>query len=226
MTRADSSTRGDITREVLIEAALDVFGHDGFDAASTRRIARKAGVNQALIGYHFGGKRGLYEAVFEHIAAQMQLRMEPVALEVRARLEQLPATGTIRRQKALELLAQIFEALIGMFGEYSATGWVRLVLREQQDPSPAFDIMYDRLMGRMLQLITQLLAIATGMDAASEACRIRALMLLGQVLVFHVARGSTSRHMQWQVLSEEHLTELKKQFRLSLEAQFSTGASE
>ncbi|HET6470821.1 MAG TPA: TetR family transcriptional regulator, partial [Pseudomonadales bacterium] len=45
-----SSTRGDQTREALIDAAIEIFGRDGFRAASTRSIADAAGVNQALIG--------------------------------------------------------------------------------------------------------------------------------------------------------------------------------
>ena len=54
--------RGDITREAFIQAAIEIFGRDGFHAASTRAIAERAGANQALIGYHFRGKLGLYKA--------------------------------------------------------------------------------------------------------------------------------------------------------------------
>ncbi|MFT7177522.1 MAG: AcrR family transcriptional regulator, partial [Halioglobus sp.] len=69
------TNRGEKTREALLTAAMDAFGRAGFDAASNRAIADSAGVNQALIGYHFGGKRGLYLAMFEHISEQMQLEL-------------------------------------------------------------------------------------------------------------------------------------------------------
>jgi AcrR family transcriptional regulator len=49
----------------LLRAAADAFAAQGFDAASIRAIADRAGVNIALIAYHFGGKDGLYEAVLE-----------------------------------------------------------------------------------------------------------------------------------------------------------------
>ena len=91
MTETKPSSRSDQTRETLILAALQVFGRYGFDGASTRAIAKAAGVNLALIGYHFGGKRGLYLAVFEHIGRQMQQRMVPVAA---AKPTPTPTTST------------------------------------------------------------------------------------------------------------------------------------
>ncbi|MBM3289373.1 MAG: TetR family transcriptional regulator [Candidatus Hydrogenedentes bacterium] len=51
-----------VTRQ-LVRAAADVFSINGFDAATTRTIANRAGVNIALIAYHFGNKEGLYRAV-------------------------------------------------------------------------------------------------------------------------------------------------------------------
>ncbi|MDE3176333.1 MAG: TetR family transcriptional regulator, partial [Pseudomonadota bacterium] len=61
--------RGDATRAALLAAALQVFGDKGFEAASTRQIAAAAGVNIAMIAYHFGGKEGLRGACADHVAA-------------------------------------------------------------------------------------------------------------------------------------------------------------
>ncbi len=38
----------------LIRAALNAFGRQGFEAASTRAIAGAAGANLAALPYHFG----------------------------------------------------------------------------------------------------------------------------------------------------------------------------
>jgi AcrR family transcriptional regulator len=53
------------TRAKLLKAALDVFAKDGYDAATTRNIAKKAGVNESLIHRYFESKLGLFMALKE-----------------------------------------------------------------------------------------------------------------------------------------------------------------
>ncbi len=55
------------TRERVIEAALQAFAERGFDGATTREIAARAGINQGLIGYHFASKEDLWKAAVERI---------------------------------------------------------------------------------------------------------------------------------------------------------------
>ena len=57
------------TRERIIQAAIDVFFHKGFDAASMREISEKAGVTKPMIYYHFKNKEALYcHLLEEHLA--------------------------------------------------------------------------------------------------------------------------------------------------------------
>ncbi|MGF7235915.1 MAG: TetR family transcriptional regulator [Frankia sp.] len=49
------------TRERILEAAMAEFGAKGYSGARTAGIAARAGVNQQLISYYFGGKQGLLE---------------------------------------------------------------------------------------------------------------------------------------------------------------------
>ncbi len=52
------------TRERILEAALACFSELGYDGATTRAIAGRAGVNVGLIKYYFDGKERLWrEAV-------------------------------------------------------------------------------------------------------------------------------------------------------------------
>lgn len=49
------------TKLKIAEAAIALFTSQGFKGTTVRQIAKKAGVNLALISYHFGGKKGLLE---------------------------------------------------------------------------------------------------------------------------------------------------------------------
>jgi AcrR family transcriptional regulator len=50
-------------REHILIVAEELFGEKGFDGASVRDIAQKAGVNLAMISYYFGSKEKLLEAL-------------------------------------------------------------------------------------------------------------------------------------------------------------------
>ncbi len=56
------------SKELLLNAAREIFAVQGYDRTSTRDIAKAAGVNISLISYHFQGKEGLYRALLEEMA--------------------------------------------------------------------------------------------------------------------------------------------------------------
>jgi AcrR family transcriptional regulator len=58
-------SRGEDTRERLIEVACDEFVHRGFHGTSMRQIADKAGVAVGGIYNHFGSKDALFAAVLD-----------------------------------------------------------------------------------------------------------------------------------------------------------------
>lgn len=49
----------------ILRAADALLAERGYDGVSTRDVARRAGVNKALIFYHFGSKDELFEAVLD-----------------------------------------------------------------------------------------------------------------------------------------------------------------
>jgi AcrR family transcriptional regulator len=58
------------TRAALIEAAITALRESGFAGASARRIAQRAGCNQALVFYHFGSVNELLIAALEEVSAR------------------------------------------------------------------------------------------------------------------------------------------------------------
>lgn len=67
------SPRARETRRAILDAARDCFAERGLAGASTREIARRAGVSQPLINHYFDGKAGLFEAVVEASLADYEV---------------------------------------------------------------------------------------------------------------------------------------------------------
>ncbi len=58
------------TAASILAAAEEVLGEVGYDGASVAEIARRAGVNKALVFYHWGSKADLFEHVLEQYYAR------------------------------------------------------------------------------------------------------------------------------------------------------------
>jgi len=67
------------TREALLAAGTQLFAERGYDGVPVAVIAQKAGVNKAMINYHFGGKRKLYLAIVSATFADIVPAVEGLA---------------------------------------------------------------------------------------------------------------------------------------------------
>ncbi len=88
-----SAPPGTDRRQQILDAALDVFADEGFDAASTKVIAEKADVTQGLIYFYFPSKEELFDAAFQQQAEQVTARL--AVYDERARAE--PPAAFLRR---------------------------------------------------------------------------------------------------------------------------------
>jgi AcrR family transcriptional regulator len=208
-----TTSRGDLTREAIIRSATEIFGKAGYDAASTRAISKAAGTNQALISYHFGGKEGLYCAVIDTIATEMENSLVPLLDELQARMP-------IRGRAAADAILQVFTALVNQFSLKEAQGWSRIIAREQQDPTQAFEIIYTRYMSRVLETLAALISGASGSAVEEGAARTRAVLLLGQILVFVFSRESAQRFLGWPSLDGKYFSNVQRELEQIVYAQF------
>jgi len=67
------------TREALLAAGTELFAERGYEGVPVWAIAQAAGVNKAMISYHFGGKRKLYLAIVTATFAEIVSRVERLA---------------------------------------------------------------------------------------------------------------------------------------------------
>jgi AcrR family transcriptional regulator len=138
--------------DALIRAAERLFAERGSDAVSLREITAEAGVaNASAVQYHFGGRRGLLEAV---------LAKHEVDIE-RRRHEQLDA---YERRGAVDLrglAAALVEPLAAELGTEGGAGYLQLVADLYNRPNPTFEpgVAEDRTssLGRWRALVLPLL---------------------------------------------------------------------
>lgn len=185
--------RAEETRRRLVATGVELFARHGFDAVTTRQLAEAAGVNQAAIPYHFGGKEGVYRAVAEHVAAVAGERVRRLDASVRERLAAAPAgTGANIAELLREATAEIARIVL----EPAHRGiWPMFLGREPPGSSAAFDRLYAEFAGPLHVLAGDLIARLTGTAADSEANILLTHAYLGQILAFATAQGTLNRRL-------------------------------
>ena len=125
------------TDEALLEAATEVFAAHGFAGARVESIAGLAKANKAMIYYHFGSKRGLYQAVLLRLFKGVLEEIE------RGRNEKDP-----RRRLIL-----FYAGVARIFSERPALP--RIMLREVLSGGAAFDAETAKTLSGILAFVAQ-----------------------------------------------------------------------
>ncbi|MGP3949511.1 TetR/AcrR family transcriptional regulator [Streptomyces sp. 7N604] len=111
------------TKDRLIEAATAVLKTHGYGGTSARTIAKEAGVNSALVFYHFGGVDPLLLAALDQSSAQRMARHSATVAGVKS-LEELAEAATRIYRDDLE------GGHITLFSELVAAAVAKPELRE------------------------------------------------------------------------------------------------
>ncbi len=124
------------TRTKLIAAATRLFAEKGYEGVSIRELAQQAGVNSALISYHFSGKEGLYTAVLENQFTMM--------LELADRILHNSLTP---EQKIREYAVTVLSI------HQSSPTLIRFLYSELFHPSPCFEVITQRFLAKIFQTL-------------------------------------------------------------------------
>jgi AcrR family transcriptional regulator len=198
----NSGKRGDATRQALIAAGLELFGEYGLKGTSTRMLSKQSGVNISAIPYYFGNKEGLYKAVVEYIIKRISVHAGDVIRE----LTELISKDSITPALALEALKKLLSAIARLMIESDEPKtWARIVVREQANPTQAYDIFYEKQIKQIQFILTQLISAYTGVAPERDEVKILGHAFFGQILGFLIARENILRHLGVKVLTEKHV---------------------
>jgi AcrR family transcriptional regulator len=154
-TRMKKKTTGRPAKERILDAAEQLFARRGFYGVSLRDITQAAGVDVALVSYHFGGKRELFTAVFERRAEVLNRERLELLEEVRRRA--LPGTPSLE-----SIANSFFEPLLERSARGGA-GWKSyFALVAYVNNSPEFGPMmmtrhFDPLVERFIAVLSEAL---------------------------------------------------------------------
>ncbi|HZZ42917.1 MAG TPA: CerR family C-terminal domain-containing protein [Tepidisphaeraceae bacterium] len=177
--QAQENQLSEATQQRLLEAAGEVFAEHGFKAATVREISTKAGANVAAVNYHFGGKEGLYKAVFRlaHRCSHGQA-------------EQMMGSG-LNVEERLGLFVRGF--LENIFCEGQAAWHGKLMTREMTEPTSALDELVREEIQPRECVLEGICRELLGKNATKDQAEFCARSVIGQMIFYYHARPVITR---------------------------------
>jgi AcrR family transcriptional regulator len=138
-------------RQAIVRAAADEFASAGYDGVSLRAVARRAGVDAALVHHYFADKPDLFAA-----ALDIPIRPDRIVAELLAGPREALGTSIVR-------------ALVARFAEPATRTAVIALLRTAMGHEFAGRMLRQFLLRELLQRITTGLGLADGERRAAFA---------------------------------------------------------
>ena len=117
------------TKTVIMNAAEELFAAAGYNATSLRAITQAADVNLAAVNYHFGGKQGLLEAIYNR-------RIAPMNTARIDSLEKLEKTWLSSPIPLDNLVKSFIKPALSMSRNEDGKHFVTLLGRSYMEPNP------------------------------------------------------------------------------------------
>jgi AcrR family transcriptional regulator len=189
----------------LLQAALEIFGEVGFEAASTRMVADRARTQLTAIAYYFRNKEGLYQAVAAYIGDSMSERLSTAAHQAALALADPNATTEQLIQSAVELLTSFLHLLIG---PNIPDTWTLFLSREMFQPTSAYPMLHAAIQP-FASALTGLIARLTNRRSDDSDVVLEMMTLVGQVLVFRSDRGAALAFLSRERYTSENINQLQ-----------------
>jgi len=203
-TPSRHALRSSETRTRMIDTAIEVFGTLGYEGASTRILADRAGVNLSAIPYHFGGKRELYIAAAQSIADYAREKVAPIVAD----LEDTTKTDPSRRIEMA--LSQFFHFIVG---GPEPKAWASFFVRCEYDADDAFRLVHKELVARFERALIKTVAEATGCSKSDKDLQMRVAVVSATIINFRALHNMTLSSLGWDKFTPARLSQLDRTIR-------------
>jgi TetR/AcrR family transcriptional regulator, regulator of cefoperazone and chloramphenicol sensitivity len=183
------------TRTKLLDAAGQVFAESGFQAATVREICGRAGVNIALVNYHFGDKLELYTAVLRHSVGASADGIIKKAIGSAAPLE--------------EAFRELIHVMLLRVCRADRPGWhFQLMMHELAQPTPAMASVIDETMRPVYDRFRELIGGMLHLNPDHQQVRLSTHSVIAQVVHYAHARHVISRVWPEMELNPERIAQI------------------
>jgi AcrR family transcriptional regulator len=182
--------RAEQRREMLLKAALGLFASEGYGGSTTKAIAERTGVTEAILFRHFPTKRDLFYAVLREFGPKRFFRIDREALS---------ADGVTEGLRLL--LTEYLEGL------WVHRDWVRVLWREaRQDELASAEMRKQyRVIGKAL---TQVLEGGRERGEVEADALPAALQIISLAVRGFVARSARRPPKDWEAARDEFVANL------------------
>ncbi|MFJ6326902.1 MULTISPECIES: TetR/AcrR family transcriptional regulator [unclassified Rhizobium] len=212
-SRSKDRQDGAATRMSLLEAGGAVFAELGFDRATAKEIALRAGTNAAAVNYHFGG----IEALYEDVLAEGHRRLMSYEVLAHAVAADIAAEEKLRR--LIGLLVKVVRA-------NSENSWpAKVIVRELIAPTPHIDKLRREEIEPKKALLFGVIAEIIGVTPDHPLVAQAALSTMAPCFMMLVAEKRVSEiipALGREMTTDEELAERLFRFTLGGLAQLST----
>ena len=200
--RPRSRSDGEASRARLLDAAGKLFAERGYASVSTRALAKAGETNLSAIGYHFGGKEGLYRAVLRQLVADT----EPIIVPAITGLDAGVTTAAGDRTKLAQVMAGFLHGLLSsVLGNERMRWQMQLMLREFHSPSKLFPMLLEERIHPLHNAVSLLVGAATEQSAEAPETRLLTAALIGQCMALGAARRVVCARLGWDEYTPERV---------------------
>lgn len=189
----------------LLCSAFCEFAKNGFWGATTRDIAKRAGINISSILYYFGGKKGIYAAALENIVEAVREETAEISKEYDVVVR---SKNSAEARELLKKFTKVFLYLV--CGEKLSQDMKTVFLSEYSRPSEDFSILYEGLILPFYKKMAKLLELASDRKIATRDTYLYMFPFFAQIFVFSSRQDTICRFMDWKNYDENKKKKLLK----------------